>query len=140
MKELKLTALGVLTLGLVVAATPAIADDVSGADRLICSSVQATVCGSDGDCEIGPPWNWNVPNFIVIDFKKGELSTTPASGERRVTPFKNHESAEGVTYLQGVEGGRAFSFVINQATGQVSIAVAREGITVSVFGACTPHR
>lgn len=130
---------GILALGLLVVTTPAVADDLSGADRLICSSVQATVCAEDGECEIGPPWNWNIPNFIVIDLKKGELSTTPASGERRVTPFKNHESTQGVTYIQGVESGRAFSLVINQATGQLSVAVAREGVTVSVFGACTPQ-
>jgi hypothetical protein len=34
--------------------------------------------------------------------------------------------------------GRAFSFVIVEKTGMASIAVAREGMTVSVFGACTP--
>ncbi len=36
------------------------------------------------------------------------------------------------------EQGRAFSFVVVEETGMVSIAVARDGVTVSVFGACTP--
>ena len=40
--------------------------------------------------------------------------------------------------LQGFENGRAFSFLIAEKTGRASIAVARDGLGVSVFGACTP--
>jgi len=36
-----------------------------------------------------------------------------------------------------MEGGRAFSFVIDEATGLLTVAVARDGLSVSVFGACT---
>jgi hypothetical protein len=45
---------------------------------------------------------------------------------------------EGKIFLQGIEKGRAFSFVIEEPSGEASIAVARQGLTVSVFGACTP--
>ena len=41
--------------------------------------------------------------------------------------------------IQGFERGRAFGFVIEEASGQASVAVAREGVTVSVFGVCTPQ-
>jgi len=34
--------------------------------------------------------------------------------------------------------GRAFSWVITEQTGQVTAAVAVEGLAVAVFGACTP--
>ena len=43
-------------------------------------------------------------------------------------------------YLQGVERGRAFSFVINKSTGFMSAAIAREFLTVTGFGACTPSK
>lgn len=33
--------------------------------------------------------------------------------------------------------GRAFSFVIDEATGHMTVAVSRDGLSVSVFGACT---
>jgi hypothetical protein len=39
--------------------------------------------------------------------------------------------------LQGVEAGRAFSFVIDEATGLLTVAVASDGMSVSVYGACT---
>ena len=113
------------------------ADDLTGARVLLCTAVQATVCSPDGECEIGPPWNWNIPQFIEVDLGGKILRTTKASGENRTTPIKNMERADGNIFIQGVERGRAFSFVIEEETGYATIAVAREGIGVTVFGACT---
>ena len=36
-----------------------------------------------------------------------------------------------------MEDGRVFSFVIDEATGRMTVAVSRDGISVRVFGACT---
>ncbi len=123
---------------MMVASTVAMADDLAGSEAILCTSIQATVCYMDEDCEIGTPWNWNIPQFIEIDFAEKVLRTTKASGENRQTPFKNIEREDGLIFLQGVERGRAFSFAIEEDTGLVSIAVARNGVTVSIFGACTP--
>ncbi len=123
---------------MMVASTVAMADDLAGSEAILCTSIQATVCYMDEDCEIGTPWNWNIPQFIEIDFAEKVLRTTKASGENRQTPFKNIEREDGLIFLQGVERGRAYSFAIEEDTGLVSIAVARNGVTVSVFGACTP--
>jgi hypothetical protein len=135
MKRLKLL---LLAASMTLASSALQADDLSGASDLLCTSVQATICYADGDCEIGAPWNWNVPQFIEIDLEQKTLSTTEASGENRATPIKSLEYSDGLIFLQGIENGRAFSFVIDEATGFASVAVARAGITVSVFGACTP--
>ena len=128
----------ILALLLISTTFSASADDLTGADKLICAAAQATRCTMEGDCEIGPPWKWNIPDFIEIDLKKKEISTTAASGENRITPMKNVERIDGVIYLQGIEGGRAFSFVIVEETGTLSVAVATEWMATSVFGACTP--
>jgi hypothetical protein len=45
--------------------------------------------------------------------------------------------ADGHVYLQGVDNGRAFSFLIDEETGRVTVAVSRDGLTVSMFGNCT---
>ena len=128
----------VMILLITVLPTAASADDVKDAEAILCTAVQATVCHLEGDCEIGAPWSWNIPQFIEIDFAQKMLRTTRASGENRQTPFKNIEREAGLIFLQGVERGRAFSFTIEEDTGLASIAVARNGMTVSVFGACTP--
>jgi hypothetical protein len=122
---------------LLCVAAPVAADDLHGLNRILCSAVSATVCTVDGECETDLPYNWNIPQFIEIDLAKKMLSTTKASGENRQTPAATLRREDGWIYLQGVEGGRAFSFVIDETTGMASVAVARKGVTVSVFGACT---
>jgi len=123
---------------LMLAVFPAAADDLSGANSLLCSAAQASLCTDDGACESGPPWNLNIPKFIQIDLAAKSLHTTAASGENRATPIKNLERADGMIFLQGAEAGRAFSFVISEATGLATIAVAKDGGGVIIFGACTP--
>jgi hypothetical protein len=127
----------VVAAALLCAAGPVLADDLHGLDRILCSAVTATVCMVNGECETDLPYNWNIPQFIEIDLVKKVLSTTRASGENRQTPAASLVRQDGWIYLQGVEGGRAFSFVIDETTGFASVAVARQGLTVSVFGACT---
>ena len=126
--------------GLVLALSggTAMADNLAGTDRLLCSSAQATVCGDDGECVTAVPWIWNVPQFIEVDLTRKTLATTKASGENRQTPITTLKRDGGWVFMQGVEGGRAFSFAIEESTGLMSVAVARRGLTVSVFGACTP--
>ena len=82
------------------------------------------------------PWELDMPQFVVIDLKKKTVSTTKASGENRSTKVQT-SSDETEIFLQGIENGRAFSFVIDQATGLLSAAISSDGATISVFGACT---
>jgi hypothetical protein len=123
---------------LFAAGAPALrADDLTGADQLLCTAVQATNCTNDGDCAQDLPWNLNVPQFIQVDLKARRLSTTKASGENRSTPIETLKRENGQIVLQGFERGRAFSFVIAETTGMLSAAVAAQGKAVVVFGACT---
>ena len=66
------------------------------------------------------------------------LSTTEASGENRRTPIRHLTREGGMIVLQGFEMERAFSFNIDEATGVMTAAVARPGLFVGAFGACTP--
>jgi hypothetical protein len=111
---------------------------LTGVDRFLCSAVQATRCSAHGECTSGPPWNWQFPQFLEIDLKQAVLTTTAASGENRSTPVLHKERAEGRIVLQGTQQGRAFSMVIDEESGQAAVAIAREGMTVTVFAACTP--
>lgn len=126
-------------LAVILASTTLSADDLTGADKLLCTAVQATRCSMEDDCWTGPPWDLNVPQFIEIDLGKKQLSTTAASGENRLTPIESLKREAGVIYLQGIEGGRAFSFAIEEATGSMSVAVATKAGASTVLGACTPR-
>lgn len=131
---------GVLLSTLLVVAVPAVslADDVRGQDGILCTAVNATLCGQDGKCQAEQPWMLNLPQFVEVNLKDKLLSTTKASGENRSTPLRTIQREDGLLILQGAEQGRAFSFVITEETGMLSVAVARQDVTVTVFGACTP--
>jgi hypothetical protein len=129
----------VLLLASVLVLSPMLADDLTGASKFLCTAVQVTACADDGECTGGAPWDFNIPQFIEIDLEAKTLSTTKASGENRSTKIKNLERDEGLIILQGYERGRAFSFAIDEQSGMASIAVARDGIGVVVFAACTPR-
>jgi hypothetical protein len=128
-------ALGLAALGV---SRLAAADDLAGQQFVLCTAVQATVCDDGGNCAIENPWDLNIPQFLELNLKDKTVSTTKASGENRSTPIRTLVREGGLIFLQGIEGGRAFSFVIEEDSGMLSAAVAREGKTVSVFGACTP--
>ena len=130
--------LATLVVGVSLLVAPVLADDLTGSSVLVCSAGHATRCFADGNCETGPPWNWDIPMFIEIDLDEKKLSTTAASGENRSTPVTTVVRDNGLIFLQGVEGGRAFSFVITEDTGFLSVGVATEGMALAVFGGCTP--
>ena len=114
-----------------------LAENLEGVDRMICSAGQAKICFETGECYAASPWELNMPEFVVIDLKKQSISTTKASGQERSTKFSTVKKGEETIYLQGIDGGRAFSFVIDEVTGILTASIARDGISVSVFGACT---
>ena len=117
--------------------TSAAAENVQGVDKMICAASQAQICLETGQCYAATPWELAVPDFILVDTKKRTVSTTEASGANRSTEFTHLKREDGLISLQGVEGGRAFSFLIEELTGRLTAAIARDGLTVTVFGACT---
>jgi hypothetical protein len=114
------------------------ADDLTGSDRLMCVPVQATLCVEDGECAVDLPWNVNIPQFIEVDLVAKRLGTTEASGENRATSIEHLRRENGNIVFHGFEMGRAFSWVIDETTGRVTAAIATDGISVAIFGACTP--
>ena len=116
---------------------PAHADELSGARRLLCTAQQATRCTVDG-CTMDRPAAWNIPQFIEVDLDGRMVRTTPASGENRSTPIQSLHREDGKIFIQGLEGGRAFSFVIDERTGDLNVAVATAETATAVFGVCTP--
>ena len=117
--------------------TGAAAENVEGVDKMICAAGHAQICLETGECFAATPYELQVPDFILVDTKKRTVSTTKASGLERSTEVTMLEREDGLISLQGVEGGRAFSFVIEELTGRLTAAIARDGLTVTVFGACT---
>ncbi len=137
MKNIRNLVLGLTALVVLMLAPNLRADDLSGAEKLLCASLEATRCTLDG-CVTEDPVMWNIPQFIEIDLKNKRLQTTAASGENRATPITTLVREDGHIFIQGIEGGRAFSFVIHEASGELIAATAASKSASAVFGACTP--
>ncbi|MGB5630371.1 MAG: hypothetical protein WBM57_13440 [Woeseiaceae bacterium] len=128
--------IAIVLAGLLLAGT-AYADPLTGVNKFVCATSQVQICLEGDTCYSTSAWEIGVPDFVVIDLKKSLISTTKSSGEDRSTKFSTVVNDEGTIVLQGMEGGRAFSLVIDEATGFLTAAVARDGFVVSVFGVCT---
>ena len=120
-----------------MACSAAQADDIADTDRIICSTSKVMLCVEDGECFPISILDLDIPQFVIIDIKKKMISTTKASGENRESPVANLSRYGGRIFLQGVENNRAYSILIEEDSGLLSAAIARDGITMSVFGACT---
>lgn len=120
-------------------ADPTTADDLRGAERLLCTSVKAMECYADGACVAGEPEEWNIPRFLRVDLAAKTMSTTEASGENRATAIENFKRDGDRILIQGMDQGRAFSAVLNEVSGLASTGIALDGNVVSVFSHCTPE-
>lgn len=125
-------------LGLAAGLSPARADDLTGADKILCSTGRIAACCDDGQCGQGSPDELNMPQFIEIDVPAKRVSTTRASGLNRQTTVDNLKRAGGQLVLQGTQNGRAFTILIDEKTGEMTAAVAASECSVSAFGTCTP--
>ncbi len=121
----------------ILACSMAIAENLEGTDDLLCAAARAQICFENGECFPVAPWELDIPDFVVIDTKAKSVSTTKASGENRSSPFSSVDRSDGIIHLQGREGHRVFSFVIEEASGHMTAAIVRDGFSVTVFGVCT---
>jgi hypothetical protein len=137
MKKLTVAAAGLVGF---LALDPALADDLTGVDRFICSAGSVSVCCDDGDCASGTAAELAVPQFIEVDLGQKRINTTKASNLNRTSAIDNVRRAKGRIVMQGVDIDRAYSITIDEKTGWLSAAVAVEdaGCNVMAFGWCTP--
>jgi hypothetical protein len=122
----------------VVAGDPTAAENVGGANQMVCTAQHISFCPPFDACQAGSPVDWNVPDFLVVDVAAKTLSTTGSAEQPRATSMQHVSRDEGVLYLQGVENKRAYSIAIVEATGELAAAVSTPAANISIYGICTP--
>jgi len=130
---------GLLVVLLVAPLGVALASDFDGSEKLRCVPTDATECSGAGECKRVTVEEINIPRWITVDFKKKQLGGTDSDGEGETTPVENVRTADGQTILQGAESGRAWSMVIDQMTGDMTIAIAGDETGFVLFGVCQEH-
>jgi hypothetical protein len=127
-----------LLVGVILLTTAAAADDVTGKDKILCTTIHVTECFADGECNTGPPEIWNIPRFTRVDLTRKTMQTTQASGENRETEIERIEQEGDDVFIQGAEGGRGYTVALDLDTGTATFAIAMEGSVLAGFSACTP--
>ena len=118
--------------------TALLADDLTGYTRFVCTSWHAARCTADGVCESAPPWKLNIPDFVRLDLGAKVIATTAAASEDRSTQIDGTQRANGLIVLHGMQGQRAWSWVINESSGEGTLTTSSDGDGVVIFSACTP--
>lgn len=99
----------------------------------------ATVCTLDGEtCEKMEPWELNLPDFVRLDLRARLLKSTDSAKESRQTQIASLERENGFVYMQGLQNGRAYSWVIAQQSGEGTITINTFDTGVTIFTVCTP--
>jgi hypothetical protein len=116
-----------------------LAADFDGSKKLRCVPTDASECAGAGECKRVTVEEINIPKWITVDAKKKKLSGTDSDGEEESTAIDSVKVNDGQTILQGAEGGRAWSMVIDQTTGDMTIAIAGDETGFVLFGVCQKH-
>ena len=134
------TSAALLPLPLLLAA-PADAAALDDKRPMICAPIAAHSCVDELECRSGRPVELNAPRFLRIDFAEKSIHSDRADGKRRATAVAGYQTVEDHMVLsgvdQGLEGPIGWTLVINRAGGEMTLAVAGSGVSLTLFGACT---
>jgi hypothetical protein len=105
-----------------------------GSAPLLCVPIGVTECGAEGECKRGTAESVNLPQFIRVDLKAMAIRSEE---QKRESPIKTVEHMNGKLILQGTQGERGWTMLIDEDTGRLSATVTADGEGFVVFGACT---
>jgi hypothetical protein len=78
-------------------------------------------------------------SILQISVQDKTITATRPSGAAVNAKIDLVRHAEGQTFLQGIEETRGWSMAINEAKGNMSLAIHDDASSYVIFGACTPR-
>ena len=127
---------GGVTVGLALAlmtSGAAAASDFDGSKLLICAPVEALDCEPGEGCSKERPEDIGAPNFMRIDFANKVIV-----GPKQTTPILLMEKSNDQIMLQGKELGYAWTLVLTQESGAMTVTLVNREAAFVLFGSCTP--
>lgn len=121
---------------MLLAAGAAMADDITGKNRFVCTAWDAVNCTTERTCEHTEAWRLNLPDFLKVDLDAKEFTTLPGSEVTRYAAIDNIARSEGRIILSGHQGARGYSWVINESTGEGTITIVSDTTSLSAFVVC----
>jgi hypothetical protein len=111
----------------------AAAGDFDGSKLLICAPVEAMDCVPGVGCSMERPEDVGAPNFLRIDFANKVIV-----GPKQTTPILLMDKSDNQLLLQGKELGYAWTLVLDQESGMMTVTLVNREAAFVLFGPCTP--
>ena len=133
--------LGMFALALCLAAPGvAAASDFDGSRNLLCAPTDAMQCEGAGECNRKEVELLNMAKFLYVDFKAKTLKgTVEGATSEETSSIHTVQKLDGGTLIQGAEGGRGWSLIVDKGTGDMTLAIAGDDIAFVLFGVCQPR-
>ena len=113
------------------------AADLDGSTPILCVVVGATECDRWGLCDAVDGSSMGLPPFVRVNVGGKALEATDGSGRKSVINSSTLVKEPPRLIVQGGDQGRAWSFVIDQKTGEMTGAVADHDGGFLITGICT---
>ncbi len=114
------------------------ASGFDGSVPILCATTRIIECEGASGCRETTLENVDLPTFFRIDLSRSIMYGVDATGRKmaKETPIKNVQRADGKLMLQGVQV-RAWSLLLSEETGTMTLTASDEGAAFVLFGACT---
>lgn len=119
-------------------AVTATANEITNKDRFVCTAWQAFSCSTESNCEATEAWRLNLPDFVRVDLRARTIGTLPGSEEPRTTEIESVSRNESRLFLNGWQEDRGFTWVINEQTGEGTMAITSDTTVITLFTVCAP--
>jgi hypothetical protein len=115
----------------------AIAAGFDGSANLVCSSVDVIGCTDGPTCLQAHARDFELPDFVFIDFAGKVVRATDESGHKEVSPIKSTETTDKQLVLQGFENHRGWTLAVDRENGRMTLTSTGSEVSFMIFGACT---
>ncbi len=124
-------------LTLILLAGFASAEELGVNKNLVCAATNVTSCENGPGCVEGSARDFDLAEFLFIDFDKNLVRAKDEIGDKAVSLIKTQDMTTKQIILQGVENHRGWNVTIDRRNGRMALTSSGSGVSFMIFGACT---
>jgi hypothetical protein len=112
------------------------AGSFDGSKPFVCAIITAHECTTSNECKQVNVQRIDCPRFLTVDVGKKIITGKTEDLSVRNVEIKSISHVDANLILQGIQKGRAWSMVVAETTGKVTLSVSGKGESFVLFGEC----
>jgi hypothetical protein len=113
------------------------AEEFDGTSNFLCAAMGVMACVDGTICSRGQAREFDMPDFMLVDFKGRVIRAAYDGGKEATSEIKNMEISGSQLILQGVENDHGWSMAIHRENGRMSVGAVGHDVSFTITGACT---